>query len=65
MNATKSRAKDIPLPSPFGPHDQIRMLNHITAQKMARDHISEFMCVVTHAKVRGATSAWVAPLALI
>jgi kynurenine formamidase len=36
MNVAKSRAKDSPLPSPFGLHDQLGMLNHITAQKVAR-----------------------------
>jgi kynurenine formamidase len=36
MNATKARAKDSPLPSPFGLHDQLGMLNHITSQKTAQ-----------------------------
>jgi kynurenine formamidase len=31
----------------------------------ARDHLSEFLLVVSHAKLRGATGAWVAPLAIV
>ncbi|MCE0767330.1 hypothetical protein LWC35_31160 [Pseudonocardia kujensis] len=30
----------------------------------ARDRVHEFLLVVAHAKPRGATGAWVAPLAL-
>jgi hypothetical protein len=31
----------------------------------ARDHLSEFLLVISHAKLRGATGAWVAPLAIV
>jgi kynurenine formamidase len=41
------------------------VVENLDTSALARDQIYEFMCVVTHAKVRGATGAWVAPLALI
>jgi kynurenine formamidase len=31
----------------------------------ARDHVHEFLLVISHAKLRGATGAWVAPLAIV
>jgi hypothetical protein len=31
----------------------------------ARDRLSEFLLVISHAKLRGATGAWVAPLAIV
>jgi hypothetical protein len=30
----------------------------------ARDHVHEFLLVISHAKLRGTTGAWVAPLAI-
>jgi len=31
----------------------------------ARAHVHEFLLVISHAKLRGATGAWVAPLAIV
>jgi hypothetical protein len=31
----------------------------------ARDRLGEFLLVISHAKLRGATGAWVAPLAIV
>jgi hypothetical protein len=31
----------------------------------ARDHVHEFLLVISHAKLRGATGAWVAPLSIV
>jgi kynurenine formamidase len=41
------------------------IVENLATSALARDGIHEFMCVVTHPKVRGATGAWVAPLALV
>jgi kynurenine formamidase len=41
------------------------IMENLATSALARDAIYEFMCVVTHAKVRGATGAWVSPLAII
>jgi kynurenine formamidase len=41
------------------------VLENLRLEQMAEDGVVEFMFVVSHAKLRGATGAWVAPLALI
>ena len=33
--------------------------------ELARERVAEFLLVIAHAKLRGATGAWVAPLAII
>jgi hypothetical protein len=38
---------------------------NLRLEELARDHIAEFLLVVSHAKLRGATGAWVAPLAIV
>ncbi len=40
------------------------ILENLKLEELARDVVYEFMFVVSHAKVRGATGAWVAPLAI-
>jgi kynurenine formamidase len=40
------------------------ILENLKLEALARDAVSEFMFVVSHAKLRGATGAWVAPLAI-
>ena len=40
------------------------ILENLRLEDLARDGAHEFMFVVSHAKVRGATGAWVAPLAI-
>ena len=61
-------------PSRYGAEDQAGALNEITPGKVleavrladaARDRIHEFLLVISHAKLRGATGAWVAPLAIV
>jgi hypothetical protein len=55
-------------PSKYGADDEAGALNEITPGKVleaARDHVHEFLLVISHAKLRGATGAWVAPLAIV
>jgi hypothetical protein len=33
--------------------------------ELAREGVHEFLFVISHAKLRGATGAWVAPLAIV
>jgi kynurenine formamidase len=40
------------------------ILENLKTADLAKDQVGEFMFVVSHAKLRGATGAWVAPLAL-
>ncbi|MCI0394898.1 MAG: cyclase family protein [Chloroflexi bacterium] len=40
------------------------IVENLATAELARDQVYEFMFVLTHARVRGATGAWVAPLAV-
>ncbi|MEO8519595.1 MAG: cyclase family protein [Dermatophilaceae bacterium] len=40
------------------------VVENLRLQDLARDRIHEFLLVISHAKLRGATGAWVAPLAI-
>jgi kynurenine formamidase len=41
------------------------VVENLRLAEAARDHICEFLLVISHAKLRGATGAWVAPLAIV
>jgi kynurenine formamidase len=41
------------------------VLENLRLAEIAEEQLSEFMFVVSHAKLRGATGAWVAPLAIV
>jgi kynurenine formamidase len=41
------------------------VLENLRLAELADSRVSEFMFVVSHAKLRGATGAWVAPLAIV
>jgi kynurenine formamidase len=41
------------------------VVENLRLEEAARDHVREFLLVISHAKLRGATGAWVAPLAII
>jgi len=45
-------------------HGMFIMENLFTTE-LARDNVSEFMFILSHAKVRGATGAWISPVAII
>jgi hypothetical protein len=38
---------------------------NLRLDQAARDDVHEFLLIISHAKLRGATGAWVAPLAII
>lgn len=40
------------------------IVENLRTSELAHDNVSEFMFVLTHAKVRGATGAWVSPVAI-
>jgi kynurenine formamidase len=40
------------------------VVENLHLAEAARDHVHEFLLVISHAKLRGATGAWVAPLAI-
>ena len=41
------------------------VVENLRLAEAARDHLHEFLLVISHAKLRGATGAWVAPLAIV
>jgi len=41
------------------------VVENLRLGEVARDRVREFLLVVSHAKLRGATGAWVAPLAIL
>jgi kynurenine formamidase len=41
------------------------VVENLRLTEAAADHIDEFLLVMSHAKLRGATGAWVAPLAIV
>ena len=41
------------------------IVENLHTTELARAGVSEFMFVLTHAKVRGATGAWVSPVAIV
>jgi kynurenine formamidase len=41
------------------------VVENLRLEEAARNHIHEFLLVISHAKLRGATGAWVAPLAIV
>jgi len=40
------------------------VVENLRLEELARDRVHEFLLVISHAKLRGATGAWVAPLAI-
>jgi len=43
----------------------IVVVENLRLGEIARAHVHEFLLVVSHAKLRGATGAWIAPLAIV
>jgi len=51
-------------PSKYGADDGVVVVENLRLAEAARHHVHEFLLVISHAKLRGATGAWVAPLAI-
>ena len=41
------------------------VVENLRLDELSRAHVPEFLLVISHAKLRGATGAWVAPLAIV
>ena len=59
-------------PAKYGAEDQtlnirdgVVVVENLRLEEAARDHVNEFLLVISHAKLRGATGAWIAPLAIV
>jgi kynurenine formamidase len=58
-------AEPFVVPQTLNTHHGIVVAENLRLEELARDHIAEFLLVISHAKLRGATGAWVAPLAIV
>ena len=57
-------ARPFEVPQTLNVKHGLFILENLKLDKLAQDSVNEFMFVVSHAKLRGATGAWVAPLAI-
>jgi kynurenine formamidase len=59
--------KDRPfvVPQTLNTRHGVPVAENLRLAELARDGVSEFLLVISHAKLRGATGAWVAPLAIL
>jgi hypothetical protein len=53
------------VPQVLNVHHGVVVVENLRLEEAARDCVHEFMLVISHAKLRGATGAWVAPLAIV
>jgi hypothetical protein len=45
-------------------HHGVVVVENLRLDEVAREGLHEFLLVISHAKLRGATGAWIAPLAI-
>ncbi len=53
------------VPQVLNTHYGVVVVENLFLSELARDGIRQFLLVVSHPKLKGATGAWVAPLALV
>ena len=53
------------MPQILNAHHGVVVLENLRLAQLAAAGAAEFLFVVSHAKLRGATGAWVAPLAVV
>ncbi|MBA3287412.1 MAG: cyclase family protein, partial [Acidimicrobiia bacterium] len=53
------------VPQTLNTRDGVIVVENLNLAELAADGIREFLLVIAHPKLRGATGAWVAPLAII
>jgi kynurenine formamidase len=58
-------AEPFVVPQRLNTRHGIVVAENLRLEELARERIHEFLLVVSHAKLRGATGAWVAPLAIV
>jgi len=46
-------------------HHGVVVVENLRLAELAASDVHEFLLVISHAKLRGATGAWVAPLAIV
>ena len=58
-------ARPFVVPQTLNVRHGLFIVENLFTTKLAQDNVSEFMFILTHAKVRGATGGWVSPVAII
>jgi kynurenine formamidase len=58
-------AEHFVVPQTLNAHHGVVVVENLRLAEAAAAGLTEFMLVISHAKLRGATGAWVAPLALV
>ncbi|HEX6700713.1 MAG TPA: cyclase family protein [Gaiellaceae bacterium] len=53
------------VPQTLNVHHGVFVVENLDLSELARDQVCEFCLVLTHSKLRGATGAWVSPIALV
>jgi len=53
------------VPQTLNTHHGVVVVENLRLAEIAREGLVEFLLVISHAKLRGATGAWVAPLAIV
>ena len=58
-------AEPFVVPQTLNTHHGVVVVENLRLAEIAREGVVEFLLVISHAKLRGATGAWVAPLAIV
>jgi kynurenine formamidase len=58
-------ARPFEVPQILNVHHGVFVVENLDTSRLAADGVHEFALVVTHPKLRGATGAWVSPIALV
>jgi kynurenine formamidase len=53
------------VPQTLNVHYGVVVVENLRLEEVAREGVHEFLLVISHAKLRGATGAWIAPLAIL
>jgi kynurenine formamidase len=61
----ESRCEPFVVPQTLNVRHGVVVVENLRLEEAARDRVHEFLLVISHAKLRGATGAWVAPLAIV
>jgi kynurenine formamidase len=61
----ESHCEPFVVPQTLNVRHGVVVVENLRLDQAARDHVHEFLLVISHAKLRGATGAWVTPLALV
>jgi len=61
----ESHCEPFVVPQMLNVRHGVVVVENLRLEEAARHHLHEFLLVISHAKLRGATGAWVAPLAIV